>query len=70
MFGKQKRELRAAIHHLMMISDDDDWLSRLKMHVDGWVAFLNAVDKTGLGQLRTYASALAERHHVTDPLSR
>ncbi len=65
---KQKRELRAAIHHLMMISDDDDWLSCLKMHVDGWMAFLNAVDKTGLKQLRDYATALSVRHGVANRL--
>ncbi len=64
--GKQrKRYLRAVIHHLMMGQPDAD----KSAHLQGWLGLLNSVDKTGLKQLRDYATALSARHGVANRLA-
>jgi len=53
---KQKRKLRAGIHHLAKKNVNGDERQKLIQHLDGWLAFLNGVDKTAYQQLMLFAA--------------
>jgi len=55
---KQKRKLRAGIHHLAKKNLGGEERAKLIQHLDGWLAFLNGADKTGYRQLMMYAALL------------
>lgn len=65
----RKRRLRAAIHRLLQGQLGPDERAAQQAHVQGWLAFVNAVDAKGSAQLRSYAAALAERHGIPDLFS-
>lgn len=63
--GRQrKRQIRAAIHHLLTEDMDEDQHERHGAQVQGWLAFMNCVDEPGLRQLRRHYSVLADRHDL------
>jgi RNA-directed DNA polymerase len=66
---KQKRNLRAAIHCLVLGRPSPKGLTWSQVQVRGWLAFVKSVDKTGLRQLESHAETLAARHSLPNPLS-
>ena len=65
---KRKRILRAALHHLVAANLSDIERERLKRHIAGWLAYMNSVDRSGLGQLQLYGQRLLERYEVDDSI--
>jgi retron-type reverse transcriptase len=63
----QKRQVRAAIHHLLTGDMDEEQRERHRAHVQGWLAFMNSVDEPGLRQLHRHYSVLAERRGLPAP---
>ena len=64
---KRKRQIRAAIHHLLTEDMDEQQREQRRAHVQGWLAFMNCVDEPGLRQLHRHYSVLAERHGLPAP---
>ncbi len=67
---KQKRKLRAAIHHLLLEGANEAGHAAKEAHVLGWCALLNSVDRQGLAQLRSYAGSLARKYGVRNAIAK
>ncbi len=62
--GKQKyKELRAKIHHLTLPKEQTN--EKLLNHVNGWLSYLNSVDKERYGKAKKYLSELTKKHPTT-----
>lgn len=62
--GKKKYKLlRAKIHNLSLPKEQNN--KRLLNHVDGWLAYLNSVDKTRYSKARKYIDSLSKKHPGT-----
>ena len=59
-----KRRLRATIHKYLRLPPDDSNTDPLRAHLNGWFAYLNAVDKPGLKQLARYTDRLCARLEI------
>jgi RNA-directed DNA polymerase len=62
--GKIKyKELRAKIHHLTLATEQTN--TKLLFEVNGWLAYLNSVDKKRLLKANKYITELAKNHPTT-----
>jgi len=62
--GKQKyKELRAKIYHLTLSTEQAN--TKLLYEVNGWLAYLNSVDKKRLSKANKFISELAVKHPST-----
>jgi len=62
--GKRKyKELRAKIYHLTLLAEQTN--AKLLREVNGWLAYLNSVDKKRLNKTREYISGLVAKHPTT-----
>jgi RNA-directed DNA polymerase len=59
-----KRRLRASIHRVLATQTAGDDIAATIRRVNGWLAYLNAVDEPGLRQLRDYTAKLQLRHKI------
>lgn len=62
--GKQKyKDLRAKIHHLTLPTEQTNEV--LLNHVDGWLSYLNSVDKIRYTKAQKYINELTKKHPST-----
>lgn len=62
--GKQKyKKLRAKIHHLTLPKEQENL--KLLNHVDGWLSYLNSVDKARLKKAKKYIRELSSNYPET-----
>jgi RNA-directed DNA polymerase len=55
--------IRAKVHHLTL--NDEQTNNKLLYEVNGWIAYLNSVDKKRLSKLKKYITSLAIKHPAT-----
>jgi len=60
---KKYKELRRKIYHLTFPSEQEN--STLLSHIQGWLSYLNSVDKARLKKAEKYIKTLSERHPNT-----
>jgi len=62
--GKQKyKDLRAKIHHLILPHEQAN--EKLLYHVEGWLSYLNSVDKKRLKKAKKYIEELTKKYPTT-----
>ncbi len=59
---KKKKIIRAKIHKLITMEENNPEKEKLKSHIDGWLSFLSDVDKAGLKQLKSYYKIMSMRN--------